>query len=166
MDDIYQMFKPQTYTRKKHAASLKIAQQVSACRKYSSIVKDTGGGTQSMLPAPSPPLLLRHKSFLTRTAKKVTSDMMNNPQRRIFFWITPLDGDDLSFIVNGNNDDHIKLFTFDFTFTKELIWKAWRNIVFIPTNRKCLKHFKVQQELGVGGADGYINQELGNWQEE
>ena len=79
--------------------------------------------------------------------------------------IITLDGDNLSFMVNGKRYDHIKLCPFDFTFTKELIWKAWRNIVFIPTNRKCLKHFKVQQELGVGGADDYINQELGNWQE-
>ena len=60
-------------------------------------------------------------------------------------WVFTLDRYDLSFIVNGKKDDPIELRIFDFTFTKELIWKAWCNIGFIPMNSKCLENFKVRQ---------------------
>ena len=76
--------------------------------------------------------------------------------------IITLDVDYLSFVVNGKNYDPIDLRRFDFTFTKERICKAWRNIGFIPMNRKWLEYFKLRQELGVGEADDDTNQELGN----
>ena len=92
---------------------------------------------------------------------------MNSPQRNINkLCIITLDGDDISFIFNGKKDYPIKLHSFDCTFTKERIWKAWCNIAFIPTNTKCLEHFKVRQELGFGKADDDTKQELGNWEEE
>ena len=64
----------------------------------------------------------------------------------------------VSFIGNGKKDDSIEFCTFDFTFTKECICKAWCNIRFIPMNRKCLGHLKLQQELGVSGDDDYTKQ--------
>ena len=79
--------------------------------------------------------------------------------------IINLDEDELSFIFNENKDDIINLFPFNFTFTKEHIWKSWCNIGFIPMNRKCLDNLKVQQELGVDRADDDTNQEVVNCQE-
>ena len=56
-----------------------------------------------------------------------------------------LDGDDLYFIVNRKNYDPIEIHSFEFKFTKEHIWKAWRNIGFIPMSRKCLDNLKVRK---------------------
>ena len=66
--------------------------------------------------------------------------------KQFFFIITP-DKDDISFIVNRKKDDPIDLCLFDFMFKKERIWKAWCKIIFIPMNKKCLEHFKVQNTL-------------------
>ena len=41
------------------------------------------------------------------------------------FCIITLDGYDLYFIINKKKDDPMKIFTFDFTFTKEHICNAW-----------------------------------------
>ena len=52
------------------------------------------------------------------------SDSSYNEQsskKEKFLCIITLDGDDLSFIVNGKKDDTINLRDFDFTFTKERI---------------------------------------------
>ena len=80
--------------------------------------------------------------------------------------IITLDRDELSFLANRKKDDTTNICPFDFTFTKERIWKVWCYIGFILMNRKCLENFKVRQELGVGRANDDTNQELGNWQEE
>ena len=80
--------------------------------------------------------------------------------------IITLCGYDLSFIFNGKKYDTINICPFEFTFTKERIWKEWYNIGFIPMNRNCLDNFKVKQELGVGRVDDDKYQELGNQKEE
>ena len=139
MDDLYHTFEPRAYASKKRDASLRIAQQPAACCKLSYIIRNTGVWTQAMsLMPPHPPTV--PLVLLENIANIVTEDNMNSLQRRRNFCIITLDGDDLSFIGNVKKDDTIKLRRFEFTSTKELIWKAWCNMLFIPVNRMCLEH--------------------------
>ncbi len=63
--------------------------------------------------------------------------------------VVKLEGNDLAFIVNGRPDDPIELRPFDFTFTKERIWKSWCNIGWIPMIRKCFEHPEVRKESSL-----------------
>ena len=80
--------------------------------------------------SPMPPLPTTVPLVLLRKDNKHSDssyDEQSSKKEKKLFIIT-LDGNDLSFIVNGKKDDPIKLCPFGFTFTNERIWKAWCNI--------------------------------------
>ena len=59
---------------------------------------------------------------------------------------------DLPRIVNGYQNNPIKLRSFDKTFTKSNIISWWKNVGFLPMSRNALNDPKVRWELGEGGA--------------
>ena len=56
--------------------------------------------------------------------------------------------EDLSTVVNGEENDSIELKPFDSHFTKEKILWSWEKIGFVPFTWECLRNKKVRHELG------------------